>query len=348
MIDLPQANHDSSELFATLYAPIRSRLMLLAIELKVFNLLSEPVTAKEVAQKMATHEENTEHFLNALVACDLVQKMNGKFWNTPVAASFLVEDGPTYLGAALMRSSRNMLSGLDNLPTLVKQGPGEVSTKDHAEDIGSEASQEMWSEFAVPMANYARATARQVVAVISSLPEFPSFGRMLDLGGGPGIYGIAIVSAHPSMKGVVFDQPQVVKVAESFIGEYGLQDRMQVMAGDYSNDPIGSGYDLIWACATLNACKDHMDPLMQKVHAALNPGGVFVCFQDGRSHEGTRPAAMVLPNLCYALMGKDMVFDQGDIADAMFRAGFTSVRSRTLPTPTGAMDLDIGRKPAAA
>jgi len=43
-------------------------------------------------------------------------------------------------------------------------------------------------------------------------------------------------------------------------------------------------------------------------------------------------------------MGQDIGLDQGFIADYMLRAGFKSMRSRTLDTPIGPMDLDIARK----
>lgn len=42
---------------------------------------------------------------------------------------------------------------------------------------------------------------------------------MLDLGGGPGLHGIAIVAEHPSMRGVIFDRPSVAKGAEEFIAD---------------------------------------------------------------------------------------------------------------------------------
>jgi hypothetical protein len=53
---------------------------------------------------------------------------------------------------------------------------------------------------------------------------------------------------------------------------------------------------------------------------------------------------MVISWLSMALTGMDMGFDQGFIADSMLRVGFESVHSRTLDTPMGPMDLDIGRK----
>ncbi len=83
---------------------------------------------------------------------------------------------------------------------------------------------------------------------------------------------------------------------------------------------------------------------MQKIHSALNPGGVFVSLHDGLTGEGTQPGEMILPTISYALMGLDTRFDQGFIADTMLRTGFQSVHSRALDTPEGPMDLDIGRK----
>jgi hypothetical protein len=65
---------------------------------------------------------------------------------------------------------------------------------------------------------------------------------------------------------------------------------------------------------------------------------------EGLTHERTKPDAMVLSMTPMALMGQDMRFDQGFIADSMLRVGFKSVRSRTLDTDWGPMDLDVGRK----
>ena len=200
-------------------------------------------------------------------------------------------------------------------------------------------------QFAAPMANNERSgPAQQVAGIVSGLSEFPSFRKMLDLGGGPGLIGIAIVAAHPSMKGVIFDKPAMVKVAETFIKEYEMEDRMDVLDGDYTTDSIGAGYDLIWASNALNFGKNNMDSLTEKIYDALNPGGVFISFCEGLTHERTKPDFVVTSMMSFALMGQDMCFDQGEIADSMLRVGFKSVRSRTLDTDWGTADLDIGRK----
>ena len=47
---LPEVNVDYGELYRMLFLPIRTKLLLTGIELKVFNYLSNPTSAEEVAQ----------------------------------------------------------------------------------------------------------------------------------------------------------------------------------------------------------------------------------------------------------------------------------------------------------
>jgi predicted O-methyltransferase YrrM len=337
MKKLPEVNVSFEELYRMLIAPIRSKLLLTGIELRVFNQLSEPKTADVVGEAIGAHLGNTRLFLDGLAVSGLVEKMNGLYQNTPVTQAFLVEGSPTFLGQMFNFWAQSFV--LNDLPKLVREGPLLASKE---ADMGSE---EMCVQAAASIANYQRAGwAQKAVEIVSGLPEFPLFRKMLDLGGGPGLVGITIVSAHPSMKGVIFDRPAVVKVAETFIKEYEIEDRIEVMGVDFKHDPIGEGYDLIWASGVLNFAKENMDSLMKRIYNALDPGGVFISFHDGLTHERTRPKIMALGWMPTALMGQNMGLDQGFIADSMLRVGFRSVRSRTLDTPMGPMDLDIGRK----
>ena len=339
MKKLPEMNESFEELYRMLIAPIKSKLLLTGIELKVFNHLSEPMSAEAVAEAISTHPENTRLFLDGLAASDLVLKKNGLYQNVPSTQAFLVDSSPTFIGQMFSQMVQMWNPSLNNLSKFVKDGAPPPSSQ---ADMGSE---EMWSQYAISLASHeAAGPAQDAVDIISKLPEFPSFKKMLDLGGGPGIVGVAIVASHPNMKGVIFDRPAIIKVAETFVKEYEMEDQMEVLGGDYNHDPIGEGYDLIWASNALNFARHDMDSLMKKSYDALNPGGVFISFQEGLTHERTKPGHVVLGMMSTSLMGQDMCFDQGEIADSMLRVGFKSVRSRTLDTDWGPMDLDIGRK----
>jgi len=331
MIILPEVNVDSGDLFGMIFAPLRSKLLLAGIELKVFNQLSEPRSADEVAQAIGTHLGITRVFLDSLTAIDLLQKKDGLYRNSPIAQAYLVEDGRTYLGAAL-RMMHSQISP-ENLSRPIREGPPPTQEMTFSEEI-----------FAEEYASIERTCNAQLIDIVTKLPEFPSLRKMLDLGGGPGLIGMAIVATHPSMKGVIFDLPPMVKVAEKFIREYGMEDRMGVIGGDGFRDPIGEGYDLVLACSSLQSYSDKLDYIVKKVYDALNPSGVFISYFIGLTHERTKPEISVLSSISMALAGYDVGFDQGFVADAMLRAGFKSVHSRTLNTPLGPMDLDIARK----
>lgn len=341
MKNFPKLNIDFYKLYEILIAPIRTRLLLTGIELKVFNHLSEPISAEAVAQALDTHLENTRLLLDGLAASDLVYKMNGLYRNTPLTQTFLVDREPTYLGEFLSDMSSQWFEPVFNeMGEMVRQGPKPWPTPEDSVD-----SEELWARHALLGANYQRSgPARQMAAIVSSLPEFPSFQKMLDLGGGAGLIGLAVAAESPSMEGVLFDRPPVAEVAKGLFKDFGLEDRMTAVGGDYFIDSIGDGYDLILAIATLNFARHDIDPIMTKIHDALNPGGVFISFHDGLTHERTKPEVMVLPGLATTLRGMDMGLDQGFLAEAMLRAGFKSVRSRTVDTDFGPMDLDIARK----
>ena len=336
MKKLPEVNESFEELYRMLVAPIKSKLLLTGIELRVFNHLSESMSADAVAEAIGTHLGNTRVFLDGLAASDLLTKKNGLYQNTEVTQTFLVEGSPTYIGEALTFRARTMFA-LDDISKRVRKGPPSIE-----ECMGNG---EIWNRSAsIYQADYQRAgLAHQAAEIVSKLPEFPSLKKMLDLGGGPGITAIALVAAHPSMRGVIFDKPVVVKVAETFIKEYGMEDRMEVLGGDFDHDPLGERYDLIWTSGTLNFSKD-IGLLVKKIYSALNPGGVFISLAAELTHERTEPPIRVLGWLPMMLMGQGIKLDQGTVADAMLRSGFKSVISRPIDTPMGPMDLDIGRK----
>ncbi|MCP4118634.1 MAG: methyltransferase domain-containing protein [Desulfobacteraceae bacterium] len=337
---LPDVDVNCEKLYQMLYANLKTKLLTTSIRLGIYDHLFAYRSVAEVAEAVDSDPVNTEFLLNGLTSCGLLKKSKGLYANEPVAQNFLVKGVPTYLGESFLMQSgmRDMM--VSDLYKLVKEGPD----KEAADKF--ERSEEQWGRFAKSMANNARAgVAQQMSELVSGLPEFPLFGKMLDLGSGPGIFGIAMVAKHPSMKGVLFDREPSTRVAQQFIEEYQLEDRMDVLAGDYNRDSIGEGYDFIWASSTLNFAQADLKPVMAKIYDALNPGGVFINLSEGLTHESTQPEFFVLCTMAWSMHNRPLkAFDQGVIASEMIEAGFKSVRTRTLDTNWGPMDMDIARK----
>lgn len=335
MKTLPKPALDSTQLTRILTAAVPSRLLLTGIELDVFSHLDAPLTANDVAKKLGTHVDNTGVLLDALAANGLVCKQDGRYQNSELAVAFLVRGAPTYLGRVLEDSAEWILADLSNLTERVRRGPPRAGKTTHSIS---------WEKEVEIRANAQRAgTAQRCTAMVSQLPEFSGMQKMLDLGCGAGLIGLAIVTAHNSMAGVLFDRPGVVEVAERFVREYEMEDRLSTLAGDYAEDPIGSGYDLVWASYTLPP--ETMDAVIRKIYDALNPGGVYVNLSEGLTHEGTQPRELINSMLANSLCGHHRMHEQGDVAQAMLRAGFRFVHSlKETAGEFGTGAIDIARK----
>jgi hypothetical protein len=175
MKNLPQVSLNCDSLTHMLQAAIPAKLLLTAIELKVFSHLTKPVPADSLAREIGTHPENTRLFLDALAANELLHKRDDRYSNAPLAESFLVQGRPTYLGEALLDDAEWMQPALESTAALVKSGPPPSGRARHSIS---------WPKEAEIRANSQRAGfAQQAAALIGELPEFPHMATMLDLGG---------------------------------------------------------------------------------------------------------------------------------------------------------------------
>jgi ubiquinone/menaquinone biosynthesis C-methylase UbiE len=324
------------DLFNIASAPAYTKTLFAGIELDVFSELEQPRNYAEIAEKLELHQENTKYLLDALTSMNILKKENGLYKNTELSSEYLVKSSESYIGSLLLAKTNQDI----NIAKLVKEGPP------------SEAEQKQGLKLHETLGNYSQImkTAQKVVraseisVIVSSVPEFCSFQKMLDLGGGPGLIGIEIVKNHPDLKCVIFDTSVVTKVAEESIKEYHLQDRIEVLSGDYMVDSIGEGYDFILTSGTLNFAKHDLDTVVKKIYNALNPKGIFMCISEGLTEEGTKPTEMIFNWLPNRLKGRDFGLKQGEISDSALRNGFKNVYKRTVNMMLTELDVDIARK----
>jgi predicted O-methyltransferase YrrM len=342
---LPRPSSQYAALSELSYGPVKWELLKTAIELKVFDLLHQPASAEDISHALSSHLKNTEYFLKALVALGWLSHYDNMYCNTDLPETYLTPGKDTYLGDFLLFMSgwsRSLLDG--GIKKLVKNGPAKQA------NIGDE---KIWEYGARATVNFSRCGRAQLIAKeISTLPEFPSFKKMLDLGGGPGIIAIATAAIHPTLQGIVFEQKAVTPVADEVIAEYGLSDRIHTLGGNYMQDDIGQGYDLVMANFTLNFYRAHLDDILTKVHNALNPGGIFLIMDDGLNHDKTGPELSVLSWLSTCLQQDNMMFDNNELDQALLRVGFSSTQRHIIDNPAldgghGAVRFLIGRRAAA-
>src|SRR5215831_12176601 len=74
--------------------------MLASVQLEVFTHLADgPLSAADLAGRLGVAEDRLARLLYALPVIGLLEVRDGRFANTPEAATFLVKGRPEYIGA---------------------------------------------------------------------------------------------------------------------------------------------------------------------------------------------------------------------------------------------------------
>jgi hypothetical protein len=123
-----------------------------------------------------------------------------------------------------------------------------------------------------------------VNAVVRSY-DFSRIGVLLDVGGGEGALLAAILAANPSLRGILFDQPNVVRSVGALLERAGVADRCEVVGGSFFEAvPTGADAYLLksvihdWddeaAIEILRVCRAAMDDRgkLLVVERVIRPG----------------------------------------------------------------------------
>jgi hypothetical protein len=232
-----------------------------ALDLQLFDLLKEPGTSDACARRLGCRLDLMALLCESLASAGLLEKDGGNFCASAVARTYLVSDSPFCQHRAIAFQRR--LAGLwPGLSGILKTGP--VSFDRSA----------IFRDAIIPsMADTCRCgLLQQVTGLVAAQPEFSRAKKLLDLGGGHGLYAIAFCQKNPSLEAVVFDLPPVTAATRDFIGRYRAA-RVSVCPGDFHSDPLGSGYDIVFSSSNPGG---KVPALIPKIAAALNPGGLYI------------------------------------------------------------------------
>ena len=252
-----------------------------ALDLGMFEIFREPKTGPVCARALGCRPEIVTLLCDGLVTLGLLEKTGEHYHDSGITLACLVGDAP-YPQHRAIAFQRKLADFWADLPRIAKEGP---VTCDRAR---------MFRDVIIPsMAENCRCgLLQQVTACVAAVPEFNSARRMLDLGGGHGLYSIAFCQKNPALHAVVFDLPPVTDATRDFIGRYRA-GRVSVLPGDFFKDPIGSGYDIIFSSSNPGG---KVPELIPKIADALNPGGLFINKQ-GRDDARSDPLLSLEWNL---------------------------------------------------
>jgi SAM-dependent methyltransferase len=99
--------------------------------------------------------------------------------------------------------------------------------------------------------------------------DFSDVSTVLDLGGGRGALLSAVLRAHPSLRGILADQAEVVESARESLAQNGCLDRCEIRAVDFFKS-VPAGFDLYLLKSVLHDWDDAASlVILQNVRDAL-------------------------------------------------------------------------------
>jgi len=312
----------------------RAKTLFALVEFAVPTLLAErALPLAEIARALQIHPVTADRFLNACVALGLLEKVDGAFRNTALAARFLVKGETSYLGDQFTNYDRSSYPLWTDLTSKLREWrPG--ATDDETPPVADQGTASMSAQH-----NLSLMTGQALGAAY----DFSLHRLMLDLGGGTGGMSLGICERHHKLRSIVFDLPQIGEVAREFVSASALGDRIEVQAGNFKEDALPDGFDVALLANLLSVASEETNrELLRHLYERLPDGGAIIL--SGWILDDNRTGPLIPVLFCL----EDINWQAPDVERSaatyeawLTEAGFVEIERQMYYPPTS---MIVGRK----
>ena len=315
-------------LMDTAWGFTRTQVLESGVELDIFTQIGRGHTnSKSLAQAIGASERGVRILLNALVGLRVLEKVGGQYQLTEGARIFLCKDSPAYMGEWLLHVNQ-LMPAWEHLTEVVRTGVPPKKVEGDG-DRGEFFSKLVAGLFTMN-APGAQAAAKAMVGQRSGL-------RILDIGAGSGVWGIAFAQRDPLARVTLADYPKVLAVATQFVAQHGLANRFEYLAGNFREVDFGrEQYDIALLghiCHSEGA--RNTQTLFQRIRRALKPGGRLLIAEflvDEERRTETFPLLFAVNMLVNTEEGD--TFSMSEMRTWLGEAGFKTVEMLEAPAPS--------------
>jgi hypothetical protein len=241
-----------------------------AARLGIADLLKDgPRTGEALAQATRTHAPSLYRVLRLLVAVDLLTESDTHSFALTPLGKYLRTDVPGSMRETVLcyceKPFWNVWGAL-----LHSVETGEPSFQ-HVFGFNAFDYYAQHAEEAMRFHNMMTEWTASAAPTVAAAYDFSDTKTLVDVGGGHGQMLATILKAYPTVHGVLFDLPKVVKGASSLLEKAGVANRCRIVGGDaFSAIPTGCDTCLLsrvihdWdderAIALLRRCQEAILP----------------------------------------------------------------------------------------
>jgi len=305
------------------------------VDLSIFTFLQKgPQTASRLAGLLNLPERSLKRLLNANVALGFLRKADEVYENSKVAQAYLIEGTPSYLGDFVK------LAGIHGFEKWTRFGEC-IRNDAPIEDLDDDyrRNEEKMQYFTRAMHNNAKGTAR----FIASLPLFANRAHLLDIGGGSGVYCIALTESFPDLHATLIDFPPVCKVAREYVGQSNAKNRINIVEGDALQDQIFENGDIVLVSQVLHGMSESQcKALLTRCFNWTSSGGTIIVHEFFLDNDEASPLYSALFALNMLITTKEGdVYTKGAVSSWLEHAGYHDISVLATPGPS---NLLVGHK----
>jgi len=365
----PTARRHARALFDVLAGFVYSQILYACVHLKLFDLLADgPETSANIAGRLDLPLDSTQRLLEAAVSLRLVDRRGRERFGLGVLGAALVGNPAV---SSMVEHNRLLYADLCDPVRLLRreQRPTRLSsywTYSASKDTLPKSEAPLTDE--VPLANAAAPLseearqARNADAQRGDYTELMSSSQplvageildayplakhrcLLDVGGGNGTFLIEVAKRAEHLQLMLFDLPSVAMRAAKRFESLGLGSRAKAIGGDFLNDVLPTGADVI---SLVRVIHDHDDApaaaLLSAVHRALPANGVLLLAEPMMGTPGAEPVGDAYFGFYLLAMGSGRPRTPLQLQQMLRRAGFASAHLVDMRQPLQAQ-LIVARK----
>ncbi|MBS0579130.1 MAG: methyltransferase domain-containing protein [Proteobacteria bacterium] len=320
------AQRRASQLFDLCAGFVYSQVLFACVRLGLFELLRRgPRPVSELAQSARIPPEAMLPLVQAAVALRLLQ------WRGSPGCCGLGVHGAALLGnpglSPLIEHHSLLYADLQDPPALLRSVPPAGQLQHYWAYASATAAAAVTSRQAAPYSTLMGVSQALVAQMILEAYPLARHRSLLDVGGGDGTFASLAARRAPGLQVRCFDVPAVAALAEARFAAEKLGARARAIAGDFHNDRLPSGADLI---SLIRVLHDHGDAqvvrLLRSVHAALPADGTLLIAEPMAGTPGGARVAEAYFGIYLLAMGSGKPRSPAQLSQLLERAGFTRVR----------------------
>ncbi len=326
------ARRHANDLFRIASGFIHSQVLLACVRLDLFERLKEgPQSVDAIAESTELPSERAIHLLKAAAAIDLLeQRPDGRFGLGRLGAAMIDNESIT----ALVEHHALLYEDLID-PVSIYTGRGNGSRLaelwPYAESEQPDAlNEEAVSSYTTLMSSSQSMIAEQVLAAY----PMGRHRRLLDIGGGAGVFAEAAARRWPHLELTLADLPAVATIARKRLSEVGLSDRIECIGADATRDSLPDGFDLVSFVRILH---DHDDDrvleLLRAARGALSDDGVLLVAEPMADEAGAGALIDAYFNVYLLAMGSGRPRRYSELYELLEKAGYSRIRRHRTRVP---------------